>query len=1299
MSQLLTAYTSLPIHEVESEMMIEPNQIYLIPAGRLMTIKDGHFQLGPRDPEKMPINIFMDAVADCYGNQAVGVIFSGTGSDGTLGATAIRQQGGLIIAQSPETAEFSSMPQSIISKKLSHAILSPEAMWPAIEKYTGDPEKLTREIKDSRLEPNDRLIEDLNIGYTELFEFLKRLYEIDFSRYKITSVSRRIQRRMEQHSMSDVADYLKHLEQSQEESAALYRDLLIGVTEFFRDGEIYDKLATEVIEPAFSSPEAPEQFRIWVAGCASGEEAYSMAILTDELARKHNYQGHVSIFATDIHKGSVQIAGQGVYTKQQVAKLSDERLARYFKVTDEGDFRVKPEIRQKVVFAPHNLLVDPPFTRMDLVTCRNLLIYLKPDAQDSVLRCFHYALHINGHLLLGSSESLGEVESAFRTVSTHGKIFRKQNDLNRTTRPQQLYARPDDRRSSPTHPSQVAPSPSTTIPVERKLLDAYDLILKRYAPTGVLITREREVRHYFGEVASYCQPSEGRADSDFLSMLKGDLKLAVSTTLQRVLSQKQPLRSERVKCTTRHGDEVIDVSIAPYIKDGHDLGLLLVTFEPRQKEDPAVEVESITDNFRVDEQTRTRMLMLEDELRSTKENLQATVEELQTSNEELQAINEEVQVSNEELQSTNEELHSMNEELYTVNAELEQKNQQLVELNSDHENLLTSTEDGVLYIDQHLRIKKFNPAISFAFHLMPQDVGRPVEHIAYNLENREHMLADIQDVLNSGIRKEREEKTSTGIAYLRRLTPFLDDDDNICGVVLTFTDITESSQMRSRLSRAMETAGMAWWEWDLQTDRLDVHAEGECILGYDCNAIQNNSEYWFERVHPDDLERVRSSLTACIEGKADEWVCEHRYLDSRGIFEWVLETGRVTRRMPTGRCLEMTGTTMNIHARKTLELDLTKAKDNAEAALKAKASFLSTMSHEIRTPLNGICGMAEILSLELQDAAYTEHLKTITSSAYALLDLINSILEFSKTEAGKLELILKKHALTATVSETLDVLNARIKEKQIQVNTHCELSHDYFIYDAVRLKQVLLNLVGNAVKFTPDQGEITISIGSLPTGAIQFTIQDNGIGIDPKFQQDLFNPFTQEDNSDTRKYGGTGLGLSISKQLIELMGGQIEVQSEPGVGSSFIFTLQAEPTDAPEESRPPVQAIEASNRELRALIVDDDAANRMVMDKMLEKLNIKSDTAFNGSQAMERLGEQSYDCIFMDLQMPGDSGYVVTKKIRSGQPNAAHKTVPIIAFTADASSEAHDRIDQGGFDGILVKPVSMQGIGQVIDKL
>ncbi|MGB0372216.1 MAG: CheR family methyltransferase [Opitutales bacterium] len=1285
MSQLLAAYTQIPIKQVTSGMPIKEDNIYLIPAGRLMTIENGVFKLRPRDHEQMPINVFLESAANEYGNRCIGIIFSGTGSDGTIGCRKVREKGGLVLAQDPQTAEFGSMPQSIVTQRLAHAFVDSNMLWDLVKTYEGDPAKFERDSMTSYSNGSESEIEALEEIYAEIFIYLKRLFEIDFSLYKIASVSRRIQRRMERSEIIDPAAYKKLLIESPQEADALYRDLLIGVTSFFRDPAIFEELATKVLSKFFTQENPPEEFRCWVAGCASGEEAYSIAILADELATTHNYQGRISVFATDIHKGSVQTAGQGIFSKEQVENLSDERLSNYFRATEEGLFRIKPDMRQRVVFAQHNLIVDPPFTRMDLVTCRNLLIYLKPDAQTSVLRSFLYALKPHGHLFLGASESLGELEKYFDVVSPKSKLFKKVRDISIPEQNREILSRP--LRSSPTKATGYERSSKLTL--DRSLVASYDYILQKYAPDGVLINHEREVRHYLGNSGNYCIPHQGRAESDILSMLTGDLKLAVSTGIQRVIKHAKPVRSEGVQCTTRHGDEVVDVRIEPFTDEIEgDIGLILITFEPRNVEVFPSNTDEETVPFKIDNESENRIIMLEDELRSTKENLQATVEELQTSNEELQAINEEVQVSNEELQSTNEELHSMNEELYSVNSELEQKNQQLIELNSDHENLLVNTEDAILYVDSHLRIKKFNPAIGFAFNLLPQDIGRPLSHIAYTLENHEEMLRDVQEVLETGVRKEREALSPEGIIYLRRFTPFRDIEDNTTGVVLTFTDVSDISRMRSRLSRAMEAAGMAWWEWDVRNDELVVHAEGECILGYECRDVETNAKFWFDRVHPDDLQMVKSTLQDCLDGKTDRWACEHRYARANtGEWEWVYEVGRVNRRSKDGEPLEMSGTTMNINKRKLMELDLIDAKEAAEVASREKSQFLSTMSHEIRTPMTGVIGNAEILKIsdELPESLI-DIVDTISQSGESLLNLINGILDFSRLEAGKAEIHNTTIDLKKEVSNTAQILSQNAKEKAVSLETRFELINSHFFLDMNLIKQVILNLLSNAIKFTESGGSVVLGVRQNYSKLV-FSVQDTGIGIDSNELARLFAPFEQANSAITRKFGGTGLGLSISKNIVELFGGNLSVESELGKGSIFTFEipvqiveLQNNATPVSTETREPDLAV--SNTEQDLLIIDDNEVNCRVLQAVLKKLGHRSEYVLTGQDGLDKVFSKQYSSVLLDLHMPELSGYEVIRAIhdRAGE---LEKRPKIIAFTADTSKDAHDMISKVGFDGIL----------------
>ena len=1294
MAELLENHTKIPIKVVESEMKLEKNHIFLIPAGFTMTINEKHFLLRERNSEALPINTFMSSAATLYKNRCIGVILSGSGFDGTLGCERIRECGGLILAQNPESAEFDSMPRSIVHHHLEHKVIEAKTIWSTIEAFNGDPTKFT-ELPSM---PSDEISIENGGAYTELFVFLKRVYQLDFSKYKINSVTRRIQRRMEINSIENINEYMVFLKENESETNDLYRDLLIGVTSFFRDPSVYDKLKELVLEPQLSSQSPDDQFRVWVAGCASGEEAYSMAILIDEVAREKKYSGKVSIFATDAHKESIRKSSQGVYNKHEIKNVSEERRKKYFKVIEGGGFKIRPEIRQRVIFAQHNLLQDPPFTHMNLVSCRNMLIYFKPDAQEIAIHSLFYALDMKAHLLLGSSEALGKFEKKFDTLAPTEKIYQKIADIKQNKRPQQLFEKPF-KSSLPTHRNMVHNDMTS---IEVSLLNSYDSLLAEYMPAGVLINKDREVKHYFGEVSKYLKTLRGRVSHDLLLELSGDLRLTVSLGIQRVLNHDEALEDQVFHSTSRHEEEIIRVVIRQILRDKHRNEILFVGFDSIEEKADINLIDSSSE-LRISPESldeQERINMLEYELRSTKENLQNTVEELQTSNEELQAINEEMQVSNEELQSTNEELHSMNEELHSVNAELQEKNGQLIELNNDHESLLESTEDGVLFLDNHLRIKRFNKNISFAFSLIYEDLGRPIEHIRYKLNNADAMLKDIHEVLRNNKSLQRKEVSKEGVYYLRRFSPFYDQDHELQGVVLTFTDISEIHHLRGRLQRALNAAKMVWWEWDIPSDQLIVHAEdGNCILGYNCNAITPTSKFWFDQLHHDDYDRVQQELHECLDGTRESWSSEHRYIrPNSDEYAWVYEVGEVILRDDHGSPLKMAGTTMNIDASKQINESLETTKDKAVISERSKSNFLSHMSHEIRTPLNGIIGMAELL----KDRDHTEdegqdYLDTIYQSSNVLYSLINNILEYSKAEAGKVEILRDVTDIVKEVNAIGLILRGLTIEKKITIDYEYNLKNKYFLIDGHRLTQILLNLIGNAIKFSPEASLVKIIVDELKNDQLQFRVIDQGVGIDKKLQGGLFKPFSQSDSSITKTFGGTGLGLSICRELVELMGGSISLESEPNVGSTFSFVINARAATQTFSNLNSSKIYDSLINDVqRVLVVDDNLTNLKMLKILLKKMNIMVDTAESGKQALSLMENQSYDLCFLDIHMPEMSGLQLATKIRDGEGGENHSLTPLIACTADTDSETQRNAKESGMEYLLTKPIKKADLKRIM---
>ncbi len=797
MDDLLARHTRMAIHRVTSGVTLEANSIYLIPPKTHMTVSSGKLYLeklnkGPR-PD-LPIDVFFRSLAADVGDGAIAVVLSGTGSDGSRGIRDIHDQGGLVLVQSIDSAQFDGMPRSAFATGLCDLMMTPEAMAEVITRYVG----VAKEERPQVI--REFLARDEDGEYRQIFAVLRSQFNLDFSKYKPPTVDRRIRRRMDFLKLADANSYAAHLARDMEELDCLYRDLLIGVTEFFRDPKTFKNLQDQVVSGFFEGRPADEEIRLWSAGCATGEEAYSLAIMLAELAAEHEFKGNITIFATDVHRTSLEFASQGIYHRDSLKNVSAERLERFFLPKDDDRYQVIQDLRKMIVFAPHNLINDPPFTRMDLVSCRNLLIYLQADIQGKILALFHFALKLNGILFLGSSEGLGKLSGEFENLDIPGKIFRKIRNLKIAM----------DMRLEPSKKLMVVPS-STAVPqrltvsLDRQLVYDYDVLLGEYMPAGMLIDEQRRVLHCFGDLSGVMEQPRGRFENDLLDLVPESLKITLSTALHRAAQNCERITSlNAVDLGGRSHDLCVECIHDKKSSSMH----FFVSFPPSLREpvEPARVSREVGDMpvREIPEYLQQRILDLEQDLQISKENLQATIEELQATNEELQTTNEELMASNEELQSTNEELHSVNEELYTVNAEFELKNKELKQLNRDHENLLTSIEIGTVYLDRDLCIRKFNPAIGKIFRLLPQDIGRPIDHIAYHLAHHERLLKNIRKVLSTGKTIEKEVVTQDGQWLLKRLLPFRNETGAVDGVVMTFTDISRVKEAERQLARINE---------------------------------------------------------------------------------------------------------------------------------------------------------------------------------------------------------------------------------------------------------------------------------------------------------------------------------------------------------------------------------------------------------------------------------------------------------------------------------------------------------------
>ena len=734
----------------------------------------------------LPIDIFFKSLAAEWGESAVSIVLSGTGSDGARGIRDIHEAGGLVLSQSVDTAKFDGMPLSAERTGLVDLVLSPEELGATLERYALLP-KGNRPL----LVENDPVQVDES-ALNQLFRLMRDKFGVDFSLYKPATVMRRIERRVLLGRWDSLEDYAIRVKDDAVELDALHRDLLIGVTRFFRDEAAFERAGRDVLPTLLSRLNPGDQFRAWVAGCATGEEAYSLAMLVYEQLEELQLQLDVKIFATDAHRASLEFAGAGIYPDESLADISDDRRRRFFVRTSRG-YQLTPEIRSMIVFAPHNVITDAPFTKLDFVSCRNMLIYFQPDVQSRVISLFHFALKKKGVLFLGPSETMGDLAGEFETLNSHWKFFEKKRDI-RLNRELQVT------KSSLVNVSRSAglstlASGDFRGSSDKALNNAYDSLLNTHIPAGILLDDRRQMVHMFGNADEFVKLKRGRPSKDALDLILPSLRPAIAGAIQRAARERESVHFGSLPISDEENASSVRLGVQPIVGSDGDLTHFMVTFEHIDAA-PANSQE-----LNIHEVSSDRMMMLERELRGMRENLQSTIEELETSNEELQATNEELVASNEELQSTNEELHSVNEELYTVNGEYQNKITELTELTDDMNHLFENLDVGLLFLDGDLIIRKFTPLIAKRFDLLPRDVGREFSTFSHHL-HRPELVADILSVIETRVPFKKEIRTETEEWFLLRIQPYR-ARGKVDGAVVELVDVTEIKSSRAELRRSV----------------------------------------------------------------------------------------------------------------------------------------------------------------------------------------------------------------------------------------------------------------------------------------------------------------------------------------------------------------------------------------------------------------------------------------------------------------------------------------------------------------
>lgn len=1198
MSELLARHTSMTIFRVEEPTPVEPNCVYLIPPRKNMVIENGVLLLIEQDKHdlpNLPIDIFFHSLAHDAGSQAIAIVLSGTGSDGSRGIRAVSEAGGLVLVQDVESAAFDGMPRAAQATGLANIVTSPEKMPQRLLSYVGNAGRLPPDQ-----EGGEAVFSEEN-EMSLLFALLRKKFQVDFALYKPNTILRRIGRRMQLTGSNNIENYIQQLRDDSDEVDALYRDLLVEVTQFFRNPEAFDSLVSSgVIERLIEEATPDDPVRVWVPGCATGEEAYSLGILFQEAMRRLDRYVEVRIFATDVHQQSLRLAGGGLYDEEALCDLPAEYVDRYFE-REKGNFVVSKALRKMVIFAIHNLTQDPPFTKLDFISCRNVLIYLKQIAQHQVITRFHFALKKGGVLLLGPSEFIGELGDEFDTIDRRWRIYVKRRDVRlpaltsngHLQQPGFSLAEIQVGRSGRSRPSE----------------EWIEHLFAAYMPSGFLINADFEILYIFGDATRYVGIQGGRGSLNLLKMLPHDLNTAVRSALHRVQTDDQVVTYTGIRSMVDNVEETLRLTVRPIKDDRRQQSWAMIELIPmplhRQQEEEA----PLLTPFDIGEESQERMELLERELEYTKEHLQTTIEELETTNEELQSTNEELVASNEELQSTNEELQSVNEELYTVNAEYQHKIEELMQLTADMENLQASTQIGVIFLDPELRIREFSSTAAARFNLLGQDVGRPVEHLLYSISLTSDELKEYAtQVLEGGDSVERELVTPNKQNLLLRVLPYKTANDEIDGVVLTVLDISklkEAEAERDKLTEELHSANRALrLERDLIRNSLSasearfqkfIDNAGDSIIVTELDGtIFEVNQTACQMLAMDKEQLLGRSFAEVDVGLDDHMITTIQALLEKG--KPVTDDSIQRRGDGSTFPVEMRSVKLEIDGRDVILVvsrDITERKEreakfrqmNDDLALAnqqlAKSNeeldrFVYIAAHDLKEPLRGMTQYAQMIKHVGSEALpenllqYTDSLVRMANRMKSLIDELRAYARLTRSESGAEQINLKE-----LIEQITSDLGRLIREQKIRLKIAHELPTISYVHPHARA--VFQNLISNAAKYN-DREEKIIEIGTIEWEQAEnelnqpdvreiscsnladleneflFYVKDNGIGIPSKHYDRVFDMFRRL-HVDEAYGGGTGAGLALVKRIIEIHGGGLWLQSTEGAGSTFYFTL------------------------------------------------------------------------------------------------------------------------------------------------
>ena len=1299
LAEILARTTRMPVCQVSEEPAVQANNVYVIPPGRNMIIKGGKLNLSPRDEHgHHPVDLFMMSLAADQGHRAIGVVLSGTGNDGTVGLGAIKEVGGITFVQD-DSAQHDSMPRSAVAAGAVDFVLSSPRIAEEIVRIARHPYVV--EAHDAP----PGAVED------QILALVREESGADFSHYKPNTLHRRIKRRMVLLKLTRCEDYLAHLRRNPAEIEALYQDILINVTNFFRNPDAFEALKSQILPKLFKDRLRQDPVRVWALGCATGEECYSLAIVLTEYATEHRSSVPIMVYATDLNNACVEKARLGLYRKSIAQDVSAERLRRFF-VEADGNYRVSKSIRDLCIFARHNALVDPPFSRMDLISCRNVMIYMEPALQRKLMPVLHYALKPTGFLFLGPSETIGANRELFEPEDAKHRIYSKKPIALRID---QSFPLVPHVASATGRAPQAWRADSSDALLQDPQRDAERTLLARYVPAGVLVNSELEVLQFRGETGLYLTPAPGKASLNVLKMAREGLLVSLRALLQRARKEEAVQSERNVRVRTNGGVSDVALTVLPVGAATAAERCYWVLFEPaggsprplRAARAKGKRKQTAAAQRAEDERQAERLAR---ELSATREYLQSVIEQQEASNEELQSANEEVQSANEELQSINEELEtskeeiqSANEELSTVNEELQNRNEELDRANDDLNNLFSSVQMAVLMVWPDLRIRRFTPTAEKVLNLIAADVGRPIGDIRMNLDI-DDLKAMLREVIDTMTTKEREVQDRLGRWYLLRIRPYRTLENRIDGAVIALVDIDtlkQSEDILQRHARILEQTHDAVLVREVDGTVVYWNRGAEALYGYAHAEAQL-------RLRQDLLggtEQQRKQVDAALASNG-QWTGEltQRTQDGREI---VVESTQVL--FNEGERKLVLETSRDITERRRLETSLRGRVEELAAADRHKNEFLALLAHELRNPLAPLRNATQIMKMAGADSKEaTAARELIERQVITLSRLVDDLLDAALVSRGQVKLhfapVELQKILQQAVATTRPVMEARRQQLTLNLPTEPLLMDG----DAVRLEQVFVNLLSNAAKYTADGGQISAQLERIePHGAARrqqavVRIRDNGVGIAPEMLGRIFDLFVQADQSLARSQGGLGIGLSLARSLVELHGGRLEAYS-PGLGqgSEFVAYLPAGESARAAVKAPGVavptrtgagQAAEAHAGQ-RVLIVDDSADIAESTSTLLKMSGHEVTVALNAEDALDKARTFRPTTIFMDIGMPRMDGFALCRKFRE---LPAVQGALLVAVTGYSSTETHVRAHNAGFDRCLIKPVALQALKELL---